>query len=623
MKFKLKNLTTVIPVIKDTVLRFPLVMICVFSATILSLLIFHNIVSFGKENNIHAMATLILSGLSLVSLKLLVESKSWSRRNHLVGAAIVVTVINLFTWEIIVNAAGSVYLFLSLAVILTIIFAPYIKQHSSMASVWYFNYQTGVAVFFAAVATAILGAGLSLILVSSAYLFEIKIPGKLYGDVWILSWGILFSIYFLANISKEFDFKEDSCGFPRGIRFITNYIMVPLMWAYMAILYAYVFKIIFQWELPRGNLGWMITTFGTVGIVTKLLAYPIRNEGTFLLKLFDKYYYYALVIPIILLGVAIGVRINDYGLTESRYGVVLLGIWFSSVAIITFIKKEQFHIKYVPMLVALLAFFASFGPWGAVELSLNSQLTRFKTVLDKHGLLVDNQAVKTKGQLSFDERKSLSSIADYLSQRQYRYDRIKPMFENLIAETERKKKENEKKIKKSSHQHISTVHRGEELLGMMGIDYVNRWTKVANDSSFSYYSNAYRDLDTNMLPVSGYDYIGKGYMSSYSNKEFKIYTITHNGKKKPIQFDNDGENILIHVDNDRAIFNYKKFTLDLRNKGIVTKTTQNNHHFIVDVDSEDNRFKVKLNIESIHGKATADNNIKVNSLHYLFLLKFN
>ena len=309
------------------------------------------------------------------------------------------------------------------------------NRASDSSSVWYFNYQTSVAIFFAGFATLILGAGLSLIMASTGYLFEIKIPQEAYGDVWVMSWGLLFPVYILANISTEFDFEDDSCDFPKGIRFIANYLLAPIMLAYMLILYAYFLKIIVQWELPRGNLGWMITSFGTIGIITRLLAFPIRTSGTRLLILFDKYYFQALIVPILLLAVAIGVRISQYGITEERYAVVLLGIWFSSVVVLTMMKKDDFHIKYIPMILATLALLASIGPWGAVNVSVLSQTSCFESLLEKHGLLMDDQAVKSKIEIPFAERKRLSSIADYMGESQYRLERIKPWFSSLMDQS--------------------------------------------------------------------------------------------------------------------------------------------------------------------------------------------
>ena len=610
--FSLKNWSSVLPVIKETFMRFPLVLICALSATFIALLLVNEIIMEGKDSSGLLLFTLVFSAVSLVPLKLLVESENWSLRNQIIGVAVVITFVILFTWGIIVKPAPSVYLFLSLAIVISFLFAPYVKRKSTASSFWFFNYQTGIAVFFAAVATIILGAGLSLIIVSVGYLFEVKISNKLYADVWILSWGILFVIYFLANISKEFDFKEESCGFPKGIRFITNYIMVPLMWAYMAILYAYFFKIMFQWELPRGNLGWMITTFGTVGIVTKLLAYPIRNDGTYLLKLFDKYYYYALIIPIMLLGIAIGIRINDYGLTEVRYSVVLLGIWFLAVALLTVIKKERFHIKYVPMIFAVLAFFASFGPWGAFEMSINNQLGRFESALIKHGLLVDGQVIKHQGELSFSERQSLSSMADYLTRNVDRYNRIKPLFSTLLAETETKINEGTPNNKRSA----------KELIALMGFEYINRWRREEKIETFNYYNGYIFDVNNTILNISGYDFIGKGYFYPQSGNSAKSHKVFYKGKPTYITLAQKVDTIIIKAHDDQVELNLNNFVWDLMAQNIKTKTRDNEDKFIFTKSSKHNSFNVRLILENISGKVMDKNNLKIKNVRYVVLLKF-
>ena len=129
-----------------------------------------------------------------------------------------------------------------------------------------------------------------------------------------------------------------------------------------------------------------------------------------------------------------------------------------------------------------------------------------------------------------------------------------------------------------------------------------------------------------MLPVSGYDFIGKGYMYSYrvnKYRRYKTYKVPYKGEEKIIQIGNDGENITLQIGNEKAIFNYKDFIRSLRKKGIYTKTATNNNNFIVVFDSQNKRFKVKINIESISGKITVDNKIMVNNLRYLFLLKLN
>lgn len=627
MIFSLKNLSNIIPALKSTVLRFPLPLFCVISATVIVLLLFHDseyIKSVFEETFIFkSLASLVYGAIALTSLKLFAESKNWSVVSYLVGAAVTTMVIIGYVWAIIVDVSASTYVFFSIAVILSLMFAPYIKRSSDSASIWYFNYQTGVAIFFAGLASTILGIGLSLIVVSVEYLFEIEIPDKIFGDVWIFSWGILFSIYLLSSLAREFDYEDESCGFPKGVSFITNYILVPLMFAYMFILYAYFIKITVQWELPRGNLGWMITIFGSVGIITKLLAYPIRNQGTRLLALFDKYYYYALIVPILLLVIALGVRINDYGITEPRYGVALLGVWFSSVILLTFIKKENVNIKHVPMILATLAILASFGPWGAANVSLNSQANLFEKILTKHQLLVNGQVIKSTTELPLEDRKTLSSIADYLSQRDKEKNRIKPLFKTLLAEAG------------SKDGTSPPLKWGKDYLNLMGVIYINRVYSDPNSDHFTYTIKTYTEHI--MVDTSGFDFVGHDtfylHGDNTTTSEFKMH---YGDKHEVVTVEFDGQFFIVKTEaGDTVKLDLSILILELRKEGSkisvvdtekkrsgrIQLKLEHMNKLILTQRSKEGSFKIRLLLEEVRGKITGDSDVKITNIKYVLMFE--
>lgn len=609
--FNLSNWASVVPAVKETFSRFPLAMIAMLSATLIALLLIHEIEFADNIFLGRCLASMLYAVVALTSLKLFVDSEKVSKTQHTVAAITIMAVIVIFVWVVFSELTILTYILFSVAVILSLLFSPYINRPSSCASVWYFNYQTGAAVFFAGLAAIILGIGMSLILASIAYLFETKIPDAIYADIWVLSWGILFPIYVLSNISQEFDFEDDNCAFPKGVSFITNYILVPLMFAYMAILYAYFIKIIVQWELPRGNLGWMITTFGSIGITTKLLVYPIRSHGTRLLVLFDKYYYYALIVPVVLLAMAIGVRINDYGVTEQRYAVVLLGVWFSIITLLAIFKKDQFHIKYVPIILAALAFFSTFGPWGAVEVSIYSQTNRFESLLIKHKLLVDGQAVKARDELPFEDRKTLSSIADYLSKTENRQKRIRPWFESLNAQQEKNE---------------LTAYRwkgGRKFIELLGVSYTAHWQKNKAVNSFAYknHFNPYKML----VDVSEFDYIGRGDFSFNLNiNAEQEFVLQHKGSQKQITIKRREEIFVFETEpGEIAEFDLARLILELRQQNILQTAANALDNLTITQTSTNGRFKVRLLLERIYGKITKANRVDITSVSFILMLKFN
>ncbi len=615
MLFGLNNFTNVLPAIKITVARFPFALLSAFLASIVLLGIVHDIGVLSQHHSFRLFSTLFYGSLALTSLKLFVESNDWSITKHSIAAIFLLLVISYFSWFVIYEHDKIIMTFFSLVIVLSLFFSAYINRQSSIASFWFFNYETGVAFSYALVASVVLGAGLSVSLLSIDYLFEIDMPKNIYADIWLLTWGGFFPVYFLSNIPTEFDFKEELCDFPSGISFITNYIFVPLMWAYMAILYAYFVKIIFQWELPRGNLGSVIIVFGTIGVLTKILSYPIRNNGTRLLVMFDRYFYYALIVPIILLAIAIGIRLSDYGITESRYAVVLLGLWLAIIIALTAIKKDRFHIKYIPMIFAGLALFASFGPWGAVAMSINSQLSRFEATMQKHNLLVNGQAVKLQGKLSFSERQQLSSLADYLMENEQRLNYIKPMFKTLV--------EHSTTPELASGLKSSAYGGGRKIFELMGIEHVANWQEFDKIQRFNYktdFNKIYRKL----IDVKNYDFIGQfsGYFKIRHSRT-QEYSFVYNNIKRNISISQNDFNVIVQVDNgEELVFAIKPIVKNLQAQNI-TKIAKNNIDNLTLIKTNNKGIEVKLLFDRIDGHVSDDKTITIKNVSYLLLLKIN
>lgn len=608
--FKWFNWASVVPVVKEAFARFTLPFIAVLASTMISLLLIHGIDFISRDFMHKCLTSMLYAVVALTSLKLLVESQKLSLVVHAVSAIIVSTIIMSFVWLVFDESIVATYFLLSVAILLSLLFSPYINKQSTSASVWYFNYQTGVAVFFGAVAAVVLGIGVSLVLVSIRYLFEIKIADEIYADIWVLSWGILFPVYVLYNMSKEFEFEEEACGFPRGVSFIANYILVPLMFVYLAILYAYFLKIVVQWELPRGNLGWMITAFGSVGIVTKLLAYPIRNKGTRLLALFDRYYYYALLLPVVLLAIAISIRINEHGVTEQRYAVVLLGVWFAIVALVAVFRKDRFNIKYVPAILATLAFFSSFGPWGAVEISTNSQINRFEKILLKHDLLADGQAVRSTRELPIEDRRTLSSIADYLAKTESRLTHIRPWFKTLNS--------GPNKIEITSH----SWQGGKNIVELMGVSYTTR-SRYYDDAEHFEYSRHF-DFNKLLVDVSEFDYVSRGnlYLAAKSDNDVKM-KIQNKSDKQQITFGRFSGHYLIKSNEDDNIeFDIDGLILELRQQNINSIVPANLDKIILTRNSANGRLRARLILEEIRGTIEEKKTVRVTDLRYILMIKF-
>jgi len=123
------------------------------------------------------------------------------------------------------------------------------------------------------------------------------------------------------------------------------------------------------------------------------MVYPIQNsEENLWIRTYTKWFYFALFPLIVLLFVAIGRRVFDYGITENRYFILVLAFWLLGISIYLLINKQK-NIKIIPLSLFFVAALSHFGPWGAFSVSRNSQLARLENYLENSNILVDGNIV--------------------------------------------------------------------------------------------------------------------------------------------------------------------------------------------------------------------------------------
>jgi hypothetical protein len=127
--------------------------------------------------------------------------------------------------------------------------------------------------------------------------------------------------------------------------------------------------------------------------VTLLLGFPNRDKGGPLLRFFWRHWVLLVALPVVLLFIAISRRIADYGLTEERYLIVLVGVWALIIAGIRIAKGPDFDLRLLPGVLALLLVAASFGPGGAIGFSVMSQKSELASILAAKNMLRDGKFV--------------------------------------------------------------------------------------------------------------------------------------------------------------------------------------------------------------------------------------
>ena len=512
-------------VLKEAFIRFPLSVICASGATITSMLDTHD-VSWLQDDVIYRLMTFFINGLALfTAATLFAESKQLPKQRYWALMAAGAGVVAAFA--VIPDHFTSAQLFFGFAVSLTMIFAPYINRAMTEESLWQFNYLNGVGLAIAGISTFVLCAGLSAIIASMNYLFPIlDVPGRIYGDIWIFGAFFFGPVAFLYQIPRQFDFLAMDCEMPKGISFIANFLVVPLVLIYTFILYVYSAKIVALWELPKGNLAYLVTGFGAAGVVARLAVFPMRHTGTILLQQFYKYFPYLLLVPLALLSLGIYTRISQYGVTEERYAIALALVWLAGLTAWQIAQPRAQHIKQVPMALAALMFMASFGPWSAVPVSENSQLARLEGLLLQSGVKSPAGAyAPVTADVPFETRKEISSILDYFyeDQKQEHIAHIETPFRAAMKAKDKNYDldDNTRCGSRSFTRCWSYYGRAESLMTAMGLKYVYRYdTEGTNDNDFTVRANS---LDWNidaLTRVAPYEYIVRFWAYSYNQNDW-------------------------------------------------------------------------------------------------------
>ncbi len=263
---------------------------------------------------------------------------------------------------------------------LLVAFSPFIGR-GNLDGFWQYNKTLFLRFLTAAFYAAVLFAGLAVALMAVDGLFNVNIKSYQYMRLFALVSAGFTTIFFLAGIPQNFAELEEEQNYPKGLKIFTQYVLIPLMTIYLAILLVYEIKIAINWELPKGMVSTLILGYAVFGILSLLLVYPIKEkEGNGWIKLFSRVFYLMMIPLVVLLILAVVKRVGNYGITESRYILIVLAAWLAGITIYFLASKKQ-NIKVIPISLFVLALLSIYGPQSAFAISKASQITRLKKLM--------------------------------------------------------------------------------------------------------------------------------------------------------------------------------------------------------------------------------------------------
>jgi hypothetical protein len=420
---KLPSINTIVGGAIATLKRFPMSMLCAFVATGMLIYLTHNEFRDHDLPYFYTMGKMLMCcelGLCLfLAFALVSEARQHSFLQKALWQCVALVLITVYFFTLgdleKMDMIRMVRFFLYVITVhLFVAFAPFVGN-GHINGFWQYNKTLFLRILLASLYTAVLYGGISLALWSINELLHISINYKKYLYVWYFLACIFNTSFFLAGLPENIKELDNDTSYLKGLKTFTQYVLLPLVSVYLLILYAYIARVIIEWKLPKGLVSYLVIGYSVAGIFSLLLIYPIRNnDENKWIKIFSRWFYFALYPLIILLCISIFNRIAEYGITENRYFILVIAIWLFCIASYFLMNKNE-NIKVIPISLAFIAFFSSFGPWGAFSVSEHSQMSHLQDILTKNKILVNGKIdEKNEHPVTSEESDEIYSVIEYL-----------------------------------------------------------------------------------------------------------------------------------------------------------------------------------------------------------------
>ena len=257
--------------------------------------------------------------------------------------------------------------------------------------------------------------GVALALVSIDELFGVDVEEENYARIWFFCAFVLTTCLFLGGMPEKEDRPNLVVDYPKWIHFFCKFILLPLVFLYFGILYAYAIKIVATWSWPDGMVGMPVFILAAVGGLTGLLIWPLTQLEP-VSKWAKSFWrlYFPLIIPLgLLLLLALQRRIGDYGFTEVRYLGLVLAFWLLAIALYYTVRPGS-TFRVIPWSLIGVLIVCSWGPLSPGQVAFKSQWKRLNGLLTQEGLLVDGSLTPNPHQVDDSVYQDLNSVVKYL-----------------------------------------------------------------------------------------------------------------------------------------------------------------------------------------------------------------
>lgn len=461
--------------------RFPVVIVSALLAATAGILLIN---SSDEEPYVRLLATGTLGLPLFLALTLTGERRfpagDAARRWAVQGVG--VTVLVLFwalwpRWPEPVQIAR--YIALGVSFHLLAAFLPY-AGYDEPNGFWQYNKTLFIRFLIAGLFAAVLFGGLAVALAAIDKLLGVDVANDAYGRLWMVIAFVFTTWFFTGGIPEDLAALDRNHDVPAALRIFAQYVLVPIVVIYLVILTLYLGKVLILRQWPSGWIGYLVSSVASVGVLAWLLMRPLEETGHRWVRTYTRWFYIAILPAIAMLWLAIGKRVAQYGVTERRYFMIVLSLWWAGIAIYYTFSRSR-NIKVIPATLCLLGLATILGPWGAYQVSLASQRGRLDRLVARYEL----RRAAPPRDVPFADRKEIAATLRYLLQRGDG-KAIAARFGGPAVPAS-----------------ASVEPRVRTIMSSLGVAYVSPWETEDSVESVSFSSN----WDRAPLRIDGYTYV--------------------------------------------------------------------------------------------------------------------
>lgn len=468
----------------------------------------------------------------------------------------------------------SRYIALLIFLIISFFYLPRLKKnYFEMYVIKIFS-----SLFLTFVYSLVLFLGIVAIIFTLNSLFDLNIDSKYYYYTFLFIGTIFAVALFLSKIPTKYENLE-LFPYAKSLKVLLNYIVIPLLIIYTLILYVYFGKIILTWEWPSGLVSHLVLWYSCISVAVIFLITPLKTENT-LSKLFSLVFPKIILPLLLMMFVSMGLRIQQYGITENRYFVLLLGFWLLVTMLYFSIVKKSKNI-FIPITLSLIVLIAVIGPISSYSVSKISQNNRFVDILERNNML-SNNTITSNSNISQYDKKEINNILTYFYNK-YQLSDIKTLPENFTLK---------------------------DTKNTFGFDYSQDYG-YENIPYVSYFL----DISNQPLIISGYDYY-------FQINSWNIQVMEIDGLQ--VKFESQ-KNVITVYENNQILFTkdissyIEKIHDDHKDKGD-SKSAIENAESVTFVESNED-LNIKFILTNIYGSINNQNTIDLEGVEFYTLIK--